>query len=99
MARSPGEFNLNITERAPDMDLPNLPDGGLNTGVYTIDNNTFDGGTATAHGYITNESIPDSDFSIIAHYDNDPSKVGMFAYEYGDGLVVANTIPYSHYFY
>ena len=95
----PGGFDFDYkSEYQSNLDLSNLPDAGLNTGVYTFDNTSFDRGNSTTHGYISSDSIPDtSDFSVVAHYDDDPSKVGIFAYKYGDGFVVANTIPYSHY--
>ncbi|MCV2893623.1 Hint domain-containing protein [Lentibacter sp. XHP0401] len=71
------------------------PSGFTNGPNGTIDDNTFDGGNYSAHGYVTLASLPAGAVPLLT--TGDSSQIVAFTYPVGSGNVFYSTIPLDYY--
>ena len=81
------DANVNIAAGAPSV--------FTNGAAGTLDDDTFDGGTSSNHGYVELSSLPAGATALLT--TGDQSHVVAFTYPFGGGNVFYSTIPLDYY--
>ena len=81
------DANVNVASGAPSW-FTNGPNG-------TIDDNTFDGGNSSSHGYVELSTLPPGAIPLLTN--GNPNQVVAFVYPHGNGQVFYSTIPLDFY--